>query len=299
MAPTRLGTQDCRFTVGGKPTFLLGISYYGALAAPGAFIEPDLEDMQRYGFNWLRVWVRWKGTSAVDADGEAIEPYMSRLVRLVDLCEQRSMVVDVTFVRSNGQEPLQAIAQALKPYRNVYIDLCNEHDIQFVSFKEMKKRLDWVKEVDSERLVAASYWLYDTSRAALREYYVQVRPDILAPHLPRYQEAPQRTEEKTLDLLRMMPRLGETIPVHYQEPFRRGFRPDEWEPQVEDFLADLKGAIAGGAAGWCFHNGDQRDRPENRPYRSFGMREQRLFDQFDEEDRRILEGIRSIAEKIA
>jgi hypothetical protein len=190
---------------------------------------------------------------------------------------------------------MQAVARALQPYRNVYIDLCNEHDIQFLSFQAMKQRLDWVKEVDPERLVAASYWLYDASRAALREYYVTVQPDILAPHLPRYGEAAQRTEAKTRDLLTMMPELGEPIPVHYQEPFRRGFRPHEWEPGVEDFLADLRGAIAGGAAGWCFHNGDQRDRPDKRPYRSFGMAEERLFAQFDDEDRRILEGIRSIA----
>jgi hypothetical protein len=92
--------------------------------------------------------------------------------------------------------------------------------------------------------------------------------------------------------------LGRAVPVHYQEPFRRGFRPEEWEPEVEDFLVDLRGAIAGGAAGWCFHNGDQRTNPDNLPLRSFGMSEQRLFDQFDDEDREILQGIRSIAERL-
>ena len=294
MAATTLNIQDTKFTMNGKRTFLLGISYYGALAAPEVFIEPDLDDMQRYGFNWLRVWASWKGTLAADANGKPIEPSMSRLMRLVDLCDQRGMVVDVTFVPSSGQKAMQTVAQALKPYRNVYIDLCNEHDTNFVSFEEMKQRHDWIKAADPERLVAASYWLYDTSRAALRKYYVIVKPDILAPHLPRYQQAPQRTEAKTRDLLEMMPGLGQAIPVHYQEPFRRGFRPHEWEPTAEDHLVDLGGAIAGGAAGWCFHNGDQRDHPETKPYRSFNLREQRLFDQFDDEDRNILNGILSI-----
>jgi len=50
-----LGINDTQFTLDGQPTFLLGISYYGALGAPEALIEQDLQDMRRYGFNWLRV----------------------------------------------------------------------------------------------------------------------------------------------------------------------------------------------------------------------------------------------------
>ena len=39
----------------GKPTFLLGISYYGALGASKDFIRRDLDDMQKNGFNWFRL----------------------------------------------------------------------------------------------------------------------------------------------------------------------------------------------------------------------------------------------------
>ena len=55
-APTVLGIQGARFTLDGKPTFLLGMSYYGALGARQDFLRRDLDDMQRLGFNWLRVW---------------------------------------------------------------------------------------------------------------------------------------------------------------------------------------------------------------------------------------------------
>ena len=82
----------------------------------------------------------------------------------------------------------------------------------------------------------------------------------------------------------MMKQLGRTVPVHYQEPFRRGFSPKRWEPKTEDFMADLKGAVQGGAAGWCSHNGDQKDKPNAKPRRSFDMREARLFDQLDEQE---------------
>src|SRR5262249_53597100 len=45
-----------------------------------------------------------------------------------------------------------------------------------------------------------------------------------------------------------------------------------------------KGALAGGAAGWCWHNGDGRAAKDGRPRRSFDLREKRLFEQLDEEE---------------
>jgi len=71
---------------------------------------------------------------------------------------------------------------------------------------------------------------------------------------------------------------GRQVPVHYQEPFRRGFS-SRWQPSAEDFAADLRQALSGGAAGWCFHNGDQRDRPDGRPRRCFDLRQRRLLEQ--------------------
>jgi len=48
------------------------------------------------------------------------------------------------------------------------------------------------------------------------------------------------------------------------------------------------GAGAGGAAGWCFHNGDERSAKDGQPRRSFDLREKRLFEQLDEEENRPL-----------
>jgi hypothetical protein len=47
--------------------------------------------------------------------------------------------------------------------------------------------------------------------------------------------------------------------------------------------------MAGGAAGWCFHNGDARDGPDSQPRRSFDLRDKRLFDQFDEQEHRAVD----------
>ena len=43
---TTLSILDTHFTVNGKPTFLLGFSYYGALGAAPEFVHKDLDDFQ-------------------------------------------------------------------------------------------------------------------------------------------------------------------------------------------------------------------------------------------------------------
>ena len=81
--------------------------------------------------------------------------------------------------------------------------------------------------------------------------------------------------------------LGRTVPIHYQELFRQGY--GDWKPEAEDFLADLRGAGASGASGWCFHQGSGRRALGGRPRRSFDLREAALRDQLDVEERRFLE----------
>ena len=83
-----------------------------------------------------------------------------------------------------------------------------------------------------------------------------------------------------------MKSFGRSVPLHYQEPFRRGY--GTWAPSAQDFLTDLTQARSGGAAGWCFHNGDQRGAPDRQPGRSFDLRERSLFEQFDPEERQVL-----------
>jgi hypothetical protein len=83
-----------------------------------------------------------------------------------------------------------------------------------------------------------------------------------------------------------------SVPVHYQEPFRRGF--GKWEPIASEFMTDARNARKSGAAGWCFHNGDQRNRTDGIPRRSFDLREKRLFDQLDEEERKAIESLKEV-----
>lgn len=303
---TELGIDGPRFTVNGKPTFLYGLSYYGALAAPQDFIRRDLDDAQRFGFNWLRVWANWHGfgadAAAVDGEGRAIPAGMEKLEWLVAECDRRGLMLDVTLTRGNGvggtprlqslvahQRAVETVVSALKSWRNWYLDVGNERNIRdarFVSFDDLKAVRDLAKRLAPGRLVTASHG-EDISRTDLEKYLSVAAVDFISPHRPRAAGSPAQTEAASRKLLDWMGGIGRVVPVHFQEPLRRGYA--SWNPQPEDFLRDLRGAKAGGAAGWCFHNGDTRGQEQSQPRRSFDLRERRLFDQLDEAERQALE----------
>ncbi len=301
MSRTTLGCSGRSFTVNGSATFLLGISYYGALYASRDHIGADLDDMQRCGFNWLRVWANWRSDgAALTRDGTARTDGLALLRWLVDECDRRGLIVDVTQRPHmvGGQPDIAALrrgvatlAEALAGKRNWYLDPCNEHDVHYVSATVMGELTAAARERAPGVPVGASYWFYDTGREGVKHHLEHTRPDVLAPHLNRYRGCAGETAAKVRTIRRLQTEFGAELPIHLQEPFRRGFRAEDWEPRVHDFLTDLEGALAGGAAGWCFHNGDRRDVPDRRPRRSFDLSEERLFAQFDDTDRRILAGI--------
>ncbi|MHC4406052.1 MAG: glycoside hydrolase 5 family protein [Planctomycetota bacterium] len=308
-AATELAVENTRFTLDGEPTFLLGASYYGALGASEKTIRRDLDDLARLGVNWIRVWATWAAfdhdVSAVDDQGNAREPYMARLEWLVGECDRRAVVVDATLTRGGRivgthveslpvhRKAVETLVRRLASHRNWYLDLGNERNIRderFVGFDDLEELLKTVKRFDPKRLVTASH-AGDIPEEDLRKYVIDVGVDFISPHRPRNARSPGQTRSKSQEYLAGMKRLGRVVPVHYQEPFRRSFSRG-WEPTVDDFVADLKGAIAGGAAGWCFHNGDARRAPEQKPRRSFDMRDKRLFEQLDEVELEALEGFR-------
>jgi hypothetical protein len=303
---TVLGIRGTQFTLNGRPTFLLGLSYYGGLGAAEATIRRDLEDAQKHGFNWIRVWATWaafgQDVSAVDEQGRPRAPYLEKLQWLVAECDRRGIVVDVTLSRGNGvtgparlqsleahRRAVQTLVTALTEHRNWYLDLANERSIRdrrYVSFEELRSLQQTARALAPELLVTASHAGGDLTKEDVRGYLEVAGVDFLSPHRPRRASSPAQTEEVTRQLLAWCRELGREVPIHYQEPFRRGF--GNWEPTADDFLTDLRGARAGGAAGWCFHNGDTRNAPDGQPRRSFDLREARLFEQLDAEEQRVL-----------
>jgi CubicO group peptidase (beta-lactamase class C family) len=311
-ARTELGISGTKFTINGRPTFLLGISYYGALGANEKTILNDLDVMQKYGFNWIRVWATWGGfgldVSAVDpVEGSPREPYLTRLKWLVGQCDKRGMVVDITLSRGNDiagkprianyeshMNAVKTVIAALKDFKNWYIDLSNERNIRdsrYTSFEDLIKLRQVARQLNPQLLVTASH-AGDLSIEELKRYLNEVKVDFITPHRPRDPNSVKETGNKTSQYLQWMKEIGTVKPVHYQEPFRRDF--GRWQPKAEDFWTDLSLASASGAAGWCFHNGDNRAAQDSKPRRSFDLRIGSLFTQLDEEE---LKFLRLLAEK--
>ncbi|MDB5004040.1 MAG: hypothetical protein JWQ34_2265 [Mucilaginibacter sp.] len=308
---TKLGIDHTVFTLNNKPTFLYGISYYGALGAPESFIQKDLADIKKNGFNWIRIWANWPGTdgdiSAVDDYGTPVNIYMNKLKWIIQECDKAGIVVDVTLAHSNNKDgrslktpeahehAVCSILTALKPYQNWYLDLANERDIgdsRFVSFKDLKLMRETAKKLYPDLLITASAG-DDINYEDLNSYINDVKVDFISPHRPRTAGSASKTSVKTEEYLAWMKKLGKAVPIHYQEPFRRGY--SDWQPMIKDYITDLFGAKKSGAAGWCFHNGDQRTDSQHRPMRSFDLHEKRLFDQLDSEELLV---IRTLAEKM-
>jgi hypothetical protein len=294
-----------------RPVFLLGCSYYGGVGASEDVYKKDLGELRNCGFNWIRVWATWaaygKDVSVVDGKtGEVRAEYFERLKKLIEECDRRGMMVDVTLSRGNGatgparlatfevhQKAVEALVSGLKQRRNWWLDLGNERNIRdarFVSYEELAKLRDLAKKIDEKRLITASHAGGDLSREDLEKYLKVVKVDFVSVHRPRDEGSPAQTEAKTREMLKWMEAMGRVVPVHFDEPFRRGH--GDWSPQAEDFLEDLKGAKAGGAAGWCFHNGGEKDVQDGRR-RSFDLSQRGLMEQLDQVEREFMREMRN------
>jgi hypothetical protein len=314
MDRTRLGIDKERFTLDGRPTFLLGISYYGGLGADLETLRKDLDAMKSHGFNWIRLWATWsyagEDVSAVDIQGRPREPYLSRLKTLVTECDRRGIVVDVTLSRGRAaigggipdmaghRTAVRSIIDALKARTNWYLDLANERDVRdarYVSTEEIRELRDLARRLAPALPVTASFGGHDLGEEYLRKALIDADLDFVAPHRPRVAGSPAQTQQHTRECLDAMRKLGRLAPVHYQEPFRRGY--GHWQPVAEDYLTDLRGAVEGGAAGWCLHNGSRRDAQDDRPRRCFDLRAQSLMEQLDHEEMAVISQAGRIVEK--
>jgi|GEM_PF-2449456 len=284
------------FTINNAPAFLLGISYYAAagISTP-QFMRDDTEDMARDGFNWIRVWASWTAGelnfSVLTPEGEVREPYMSRLKSLIELCDRRGIIVDVTITRgarplpSNLAEHLafaKTLARELLPYRNVYFDIGNERDIgdaRHVGYEEMGQIIGTIKEIDPARICTASG--VPSSAKDLEQYLQTGRCDFIAPHLGREADSPAKTAAAAREIIGWMDELGRRVPLHLQEPFRRDY--NRFQPEPADYFLDCANGKQAGAAGWCLHNGSNRNSEDGIPWRSFRMTDAdgRLYKQLD------------------
>ena len=301
-----LGVKQDRFTIDGKPIFLLGCSYYSGLGASEKTLHTDLDELHRLGFNWIRVFADWtaynKDLSAVDVvTGMPRQPYLERLMRLCDECDRRGMIVDVTLARGTGanhepclrtlpvhRQAVETLVNALKSHKNWYLDLSNEQnirDVRYTSIDQLANLRDTAKKLDPHLLITASHG-GDASKEEIRAYLQKAHFDLISIHRERDPKAPAKAANATRQYKQWIQEIGSVVPLQYDEPFRRGY--SDWEPTASDFVNDLRACRDAGAAGWCFHNGDSRRAPDRKPRRSFNLQNQSLFEQLDAQERKFL-----------
>src|SRR4051812_17841359 len=230
----------------GRPVVLFGLSYFGALDA-SSIREADLDAAKGWGINTVRVWAHWH-TPIYQKDGALTEQGRARLVRLIEALRARALVLELVLLRP-GQLPgqpfaafdsesarlraVREITAALRDYRNVLFDLCNEHDHPDgpMSHAAARSLRDAVKTIDPARIVTISstggHLISGESRVGdaearnLREEAARdagsVGVDVLAPHFPRTSDWSEATGRRVSAVRAALTVIGTSPPIYLNE----------------------------------------------------------------------------------
>ena len=109
-ANAEITIKDGQFLQDGKPTFLLGLSYFDGLSAPPRILNSDLNYFSERGFNALRVWANWypdfqpHTTGLLEPDGTVNVQVLKHLQHLIDAANKKRFVIKLTFSRHPMEE---------------------------------------------------------------------------------------------------------------------------------------------------------------------------------------------------
>ncbi|MDZ7637466.1 MAG: cellulase family glycosylhydrolase [Bryobacterales bacterium] len=230
-------TVDGRdFRLNGKPFPLCGVSFFNAIYNP-AFHESEaarsawLKKFRGYGINYVRVWAQWDNKrgfvdscadcTLYNADGSLKPKYLERLQALIGTADELGMVVELAvFARESwnenlrlsdaaSEEAVRNVTLALKPHRNLVIQIWNEFDYRVVDYVKV------VRAADPQRLVTNS----PGYGGVLGSKEENAALDFLSPHTSR-QGAGKPWEIAPKEIAYLLARYNK--PVVDDEPARNG-----------------------------------------------------------------------------
>lgn len=268
-----LGIEGTRFTVDGRPKFLLFVSYFDGLRRAAARngngdVDTDFAYLKRAGFDGIRLMANWQyscgGGPADDqkllaGDGSINEPMWPVFVRFLERAAAHGLFVDVTFTRetygsaiavTGYREGLASVARRLIAaggHRHVLFDIQNEYPIHGLTPGDVRGILEAVRAVDPARIVTASGGGGDIVNDPAMS--------VVAYHDSRDDEwAEPAAARRQLEAVRA--RTG-SKPIYLQEPMPfRKFHPScghgEW-PRAGFARRAVRAARDAGAAAWTFH----------------------------------------------
>lgn len=265
-----------RMFVDGRATFLTGVSLFDALG-PVPPRDQDLDALAAWKINAVRVWAHWHA-AIYQADGSLTADGRTRLVTLARRLQSRGLVLEVVVLRP-GELPRQpfalfasesarargvdAVTEALRPFRNVLFDLYNEHDHPDgpISHADARALRDRVKAIDPARVVTISSTEYHvlSKGSAVDEAALtgevgtgggSVAVDVFAPHFPRTDDWDSATGNRIRLVRGALDRIGSQVPIYLNEE-RRATPQASVDPAA--YGRARAAAQSAGAAGWIFH----------------------------------------------
>lgn len=202
MKSHRLTIDGTRFLLNGEPFPFTGVSFFNAIYNP-AFNESSdarrrwMRQFLDTGINVLRIWCQWDNargfvdstpeTTLYHPDGSLKEDHVATLLDILKDADALGMVVELVLfsqeswyddIRLNpdsADRAVAAVTEAVRPYRNVTIQIWNEFA------ERVLDHLATVRSVDPDRLVTNSPgWAGDVGH-----YKENAALDYLTPHTTR------------------------------------------------------------------------------------------------------------------
>jgi hypothetical protein len=254
----RLTVAGDRFAVDGSPRFLTFISYFDAMGAID--VGADLQFIKDAGFDGIRIWPNSleDGPKLMRSDGALKPVELNRLLEILNLAVERRLIVDVSFSAkdipdlnaADYRAAIAAAASALRPYRNVLIDIQNERNIygpfgRPLSASDVAAIAASIKAIDPDRIVTASN-SQDLPAGDAAQFTADVGLDVTAYHDRRNES--WYTYAQIQSVVGALKRNGR--PAYLQEPTRF---PNPSTDRAEYFSQARASAKRAGAAAWCFH----------------------------------------------
>jgi hypothetical protein len=285
LAPAQtLGTEGDRFTIDGRPQFLIFVSYFDGLRRanakqPGGGVDEDFAYLKRVGADGIRVLPNWhylcgggpadEGQKLFTSDGAINEPMWPVFVAMLDRAAFHGLTVDVTFTRDTFPRPIPLaayraaivdVAKRLRAgggHRHVLFDIQNEYPIHGLTDADVHGVLSAVRAIDPGRIVTAS--------AGSGDVVHDPAMTVMAYHDGREDRWSEGATARA-EIAAVRARAGPATPIYFQEPMPfRKFRSDcghgEW-PRPGHARRAARHAREHGAAAWTFHTRQSFDLRE-------------------------------------
>lgn len=237
LSGAEIGVRGTEFVMDGRAFPYTGVSFFNAIynGEFNASSEARLKWLDRfaaYGINVLRVWAQWDSRrgfvqaceecSLYRTDGTLRQERLETLKAMAADAGRRGMAIElVLFSQESYREgrrlteeaaerAVRQLAVELKPYRNLTMQVWNEHSWHTAPLMKV------IKSVDAQRLVTSSPGFAGVLAGAAEETALA---DYLTPHTSR-QSAGRHWEIAPAEIAYLVKRYGK--PVVDDEPARNG-----------------------------------------------------------------------------